>query len=315
MSDDRGGSHPAGAGPAAAGSPMRTVFLGPDGIRAGWSFLIFLALFVAPSAFLTWAYLELFPVPPDAGWSAALLIVQELIALASGLVAVGLMARIEGRSFALYGYPFRRAFGRRFWEGSLWGIASIGGVIAFIALAGGYTVAGLAVHGAEALRYGVLWALALLLVGLAEELIFRSYPLFTLGRGMGFWPAAVGLSVFFGALHYFEKPMETWVDGVSTGLLGLILCFSVRRTGSVWWAIGWHFTYNWGSMFVFGGPNTGNNGQPMPGHLLDSTFHGSQWITGGPMGPEASVFIFVVAAALALGLHRRFPTVEYPPGK
>jgi hypothetical protein len=155
-------------------------------------------------------------------------------------------------------------------------------------------------------RSAVLWALAFLAIGLGEEVYFRGYPLATLTRGIGFWPAALLLSGIFGALHYFEKPMETWMDFTSVGLLGLFVCLSVRLTGSIWFAIGWHFTFNFGSMFVFGGPNTGNQGQPIAGLLLASAFHGPAWLTGGPMGPEASAFVFIVIAASFIGLPWRF---------
>jgi hypothetical protein len=51
------------------------------------------------------------------------------------------------------------------------------------------------------------------------------------------------------------------------------------------------------------------------GHLLNSSFHGALWLTGGSVGPEASAFVFVIIAALfvVFGLtHRevRFPVVE-----
>jgi hypothetical protein len=59
-------------------------------------------------------------------------------------------------------------------------------------------------------------------------------------------------------------------------------------------------------MYLYGGPNTANQGKPMTGHLLASSFHGPAWVTGGPMGPEASAWIFVVIAALFLGLRLRF---------
>jgi uncharacterized protein len=50
----------------------------------------------------------------------------------------------------------------------------------------------------------------------------------------------------------------------------------------------------------------------MPGHLLDSSFRGPDWLTGGPMGPEASLFIFPVIAALFWAFHRRYREVKYP---
>ncbi|HXO27236.1 MAG TPA: hypothetical protein VOA80_07830 [Thermoanaerobaculia bacterium] len=51
-------------------------------------------------------------------------------------------------------------------------------------------------------------------------------------------------------------------------------------------------------MAAFGGPNTGNDGKPITGHLLASSFHGLPWLTGGPMGPEASLLVFSLIAAL-----------------
>jgi len=58
---------------------------------------------------------------------------------------------------------------------------------------------------------------------------------------MGFWPAVLALSALFGALHYLLKPDETWIDGASTGLLGLLLFLSIRRTGDICLAAGFHF--------------------------------------------------------------------------
>jgi hypothetical protein len=177
---------------------------------------------------------------------------------------------------------------------------------------GGYSVSGLAIHGVAVMHFALLWGIALLLAGLYEELIFRSYPLYTLVQAMGFWPAAVLLSIGFGALHYFGKPGETWVDGLSVTLIGLFFCFSIRRTGDVVFAIGWHSTWNYGSLFLFGSPNTGNGGRPMEGHLLAGTFHGPEWLTGGGMGVEASVFVFVTIALLFLACARRFPRALFP---
>jgi len=291
---------------------FRPWFFGPHGLRAGWS----LALYILTSGFLTalgaWIFLKVHPLPDNPPWTAGLIIAFEVVSLMAALGGTLLLAKVEGRSFADYGFPLAPAFGRRFWEGALWGILSIGAVIAAIAAAGGYEVHGLNVRGAEAVKYVLLWALAALLVGVYEELFFRATPLFTLARGLGFWPAALLISLYFGAVHYFQKPMETWVDFLSTGLIGLWFSFAVRRTGDVWLPIGWHFAYNFGSLAIFGGPNTGNQGHPVEGHLLASTFHGSQYLTGGPMGPEASLFIFPVIAVLFLALHLRFREARFP---
>jgi len=295
-------------------SPWRRVFLGPQGLRAGWSLLIFVLLVELPGALGEWALQGSgAAVPGHPAWTPGLILTWKTLSFVLVLIALAVMGWIEGRTLATYGLPLREAFRRKFWEGSLWGILSISAVIGMMTLAGGYSVSGLAIHSGEVVRQAVLWALATLMVGLHEENYFRGFPLFTLSRGMGFWAGAVLLSAVFGAVHYFQKPRETWMDLLSVTLIGLFFCLTFRRTGSVWWAVGWHFTYNFGALFIFSGPNTGNDGNPLPGHLLASTFHGPDWLTGGPMGPEASVFIFPVIAVLFWAFHRRYPEVRFRP--
>jgi membrane protease YdiL (CAAX protease family) len=298
--------------PNHSASLWRRTFLGPHGLRAGWSLLIFLLAAEVPGGLAGLALQRAGALPDHPAWAPGLILTFEVLSFLLVLAAIALMGWIEGRTFATYGFPLREAFGRKFWTGSLWGLLSISAVVGMMALAGGYSVSGLAVHGGEAVKGAVLWALATLAVGLYEENYFRGYSLFTLSRGMGFWAGAGLLSAVFGAVHYVFKPHETWMDLLSVTLIGLFFCFTVRRTGSVWWAIGWHFTYNFGSLFVFGGPNTGNEGKPVPGHLLASAFHGPDWLTGGPMGPEASVFIFPVIALLFWAFHRRHPEARFP---
>jgi membrane protease YdiL (CAAX protease family) len=311
MSDSVGAFEvPEGSAPS---SRVRKILFGPHGLRAGWSLVIFVAVSTLLTGAGAWIFLKFHPLPDNPPWTAGLIIAFELVSLVATLAAMLVLGKVEGRSLATYGFPFAQAFGRRFWEGSLWGILSIGTVIASMTAVGAYRIQGWNVQGGEAVTSMLLWALALLLVGVYEELFFRGAPLFTLSRGLGFWPAALLLSLYFAGVHYFQKPMETWVDALSVGLIGLWFCGSVRRTGDIWLAIGWHFAYNFGSIAVLGGPNTGNQGKPVAGHLLDSSFHGSQWITGGPMGPEASLFIFPVIAAMFIALWLRYPKAAWYP--
>ena len=44
----------------------------------------------------------------------------------------------------------------------------------------------------------------------------------------------------------------------------------------------------------------GNDGQPIPGHLLDLRFHGPDWLTGGTVGPEGSVITLILWALMAI---------------
>src|SRR5262249_42915171 len=77
-------------------------------------------------------------------------------------------------------------------------------------------------------------------------------------------------------------------------VLGLALCLSVRRTGTLWWAVGWHAAFDFAQFYLMG---TRNGGQEPVAHLFNTSFPGPAWITGGELGTEASVF--VVPAAIA----------------
>ena len=78
------------------------------------------------------------------------------------------------------------------------------------------------------------------------------------------------MSAIFGAVHYFFKPMENWMDGLSVRLFGLFWCFTPRRTAILWFAIGFHAMSDYANMVLLAHPNTGNNGQSLTGHLLTS---------------------------------------------
>ena len=296
-----------------SGGRWRRVFFGPQGLRAGWSLLIFVVAAQALGAALFFAIQRIWKLPDQPPFTPGLLIAAELTQAAIVLGVTFLMGRIEGRSLATYGMPLRRAFGLRFWEGALWGIGSCGLVYALMAVFGGYRVHGFAVQGADALRWTALWALAMLAVAVYEEPAFRGFQLFTLARGITYWPAALLLSLGFGALHYFQKPNESWLDFLNVGLIGLFFCFTVRRTGDIWLATGWHFTFNFMSMGIMGSPNTGNEGgKPLTGHLLASSFSGPDWLTGGPTGAQASVFTLAMVVVLFALFHLRYREARYP---
>jgi hypothetical protein len=44
--------------------------------------------------------------------------------------------------------------------------------------------------------------------------------------------------------------------------------------------------------------------------LLNSTFHGPTWLTGGTVGPEGSVFAFAVLVIGGVGIHFLFPAKQ-----
>jgi membrane protease YdiL (CAAX protease family) len=300
-------------GSAAGDSRLRWIFHGPYGLRAGWALLLFLVVENLLEACVGFAAERIWHIDGHQAWTPQFLLAGEMVELVIALVATLMMARVERRTLTLYGIPLRRAFGARFWQGILWGVGSAGLVYVLLFAAGAYRVQGLAQHGSDAVIYALLWALAFLGVGLYEEVFFRGYPLFTLSRGMGFWPATLLISLAFGALHYFQKPNESFLDLANVTLIGVLFCFMVRRTGDVWLAIGWHFAFNFASMGIMGSPNSGNlGGQPITGHLLASTFQGPEWLTGGPTGAQASVCTLAMTVVLFAVFHFAYPEARYP---
>ncbi len=216
---------------------------------------------------------------------------------------------MEQRSSGL----FRGRFSKHFWQGALWGFAASLVMMILLRLFGAASFEGLSLRGQTLVEFALLWAATFVLLGFAEEFAYRGYAQATLTNGMGFWPAAVLVSAIFGAVHYFFKPMENWMDGLSVGLFGLFWCFTLRRTGTLWFAIGFHAMSDYADMVLFAQPNTGNNGQSLSGHLLNVSYHGPEWLTGGPRGTEASALEFLILALMFLAFARAYPRVETRP--
>jgi membrane protease YdiL (CAAX protease family) len=288
---------------------MKAIFVGPQGIRVDWRFGIFVFLLFAFSKLFFWLLTVLLHYQEHPGWFPTDFILDGALSFAAALLAAWLMSKLERRPFLEYGLPWRPMFRKHFWQGVVWGFGSSLLMIVFLRIFGAVSIEGAALHGQTLVKFALLWAAAFLLLGLAEEFAYRGYSQATLTNGMGFWPAAVLLSAIFGAVHYFFKPMENWMDGLSVGLFGLFWCLTLRRTGALWFAIGFHAMSDYADMVLFAQPNTGNNGQSLTGHLLNVSYQGPAWLTGGPRGTEASALEFLILALLFFAFARAYPRI------
>ena len=242
---------------------------------------MFLALYLAGEKVLDFLLPKILP---DLGMTWPGMLPNEAVEFALLAAIAWLMSRIERERFSAYGLPLFRGAGRLFGKGIVWGIVPSILILVPLYFAGACSFHGLALRGSELAIAALGWALAFIGVGFAEEFLFRGYSLKTLAEGIGFWPAAVALSSLFGLVHLVFKPNEGWIDPISVSLYGLFWCLTLRRTGSLWFAVGFHAASDYTDMVVFAEPNTGNEGKPLTGHLLDVQFHGPAWLTGGPRG-------------------------------
>ena len=302
-----------GSGPGSApdfavqSSYVHAVFFGADGLKAGWGLAFYVAMFY-PLQFVAsrWAgSLEL-----GANGLGSMML-EELGVLVAAVAPALVLARVEKRPWGVYGLPLRQAFGKLFWVGGLWGFASITLLLALMFGLRIFELGHLALHGGRIVKFAAFWAVFFLLVGLFEDFLLRGYSQFTLARAIGFWPSAVVLSLMFGLIH-LQNAGEQWPGLLAAAAIGFFFCLTLRRTGNLWFAVGFHAAWDWGETFFYSVPDSGTL---FPGHLLKSLFHGPRWLTGGIVGPEGSVLCFVVIAATWVVFARVYPDVEYRVGE
>jgi len=286
------------------------IFLNDKGIRGGWRLLIYAAL-VAGLGFGGGIVLQQFIRPTPGVFSLGSSFAYEVFCFTVVFGAALIMAQIEGRSPGAYGLPLSGAFGKLFWQGCLIGLVEISVLVGLIAVFGGYSFGDIALHGKELLRWGILWAVFFVFVGLFEEFTFRGYTQYTLAESIGFWPAAIVLSCSFGAVH-LGNPGEGWVGAAGVVTIGLIFAFALRRTGNLWLVVGWHASFDFGETFLYSVPNSGI---VFEGHLSNASLHGAKWLTGGTVGPEGSVFSFLTMGILAFAIHLLFPAKKTEPAQ
>jgi membrane protease YdiL (CAAX protease family) len=284
---------------------MQGVFVGPEGVRWIWRLLVYLgireilylllgsALFYADQADIFYLWVNL---------------LAELVLLLAAILPAFALAPLEGRRFSDFGLPWRSPVGKLFGMGAAWGFGAITLLIFALHGAGALDIGRLALHGSRIFRFAAFWGMYFLIVGFAEEFYLRGYTQFTLTEGIGFWPAAVLLSIAFAILHR-DNPGETLAGLTGAGLIGLFFCLTLRRTGTLWFAIGFHAAWDWGESYVYSVPDSGTIA---PGHLLKTSLHGGAWLTGGTAGPEGSVMLFVLILALWIVFDRTHREINYP---
>lgn len=290
--------------PAASPSTLRRVLYGPSELRAGWRLFIFLAMVIG---LINASNLVVRRVLHGAD-EVSLFLVREVMDFLIFLFASWIMGRIESRTIADYGLPWRRMLRTQFWQGAALGFASITGLLVVMRAAGVFYFRGIALHGPDVWKWATIYGFVFILVALREEFRARGYGLFTLSAGIGFWPAALLSSAFFGFSHRGNSG-EDWIGLFNAGVFGLLACFLLRRTGNLWMPIGVHMAFDWGETYFYG---VADSGQVLPGHLLNSSSSGPAWLSGGTVGPEGSLLCTLMLVVVWLICAGWLREVKYP---
>jgi membrane protease YdiL (CAAX protease family) len=236
------------------------------------------------------------PAHPTPGWS----------------LAWGALTTVVGFGFATW--LVGHVLDRRAWESLGWrprtgvGVGLAGGVasgavmalaaVALAALAGHATVTadrgGGVGWGAVAVPLGS----GLLLAALAEELVFRGYPLRRLADAIGAGPATAVGALGFGLVH-LGNPNATTLSTVNVALAGVWLACAFFSPGAMPLAWGAHFGWNATLALGFDAPVSGYVfGIP----AVDYHPGAHRWLDGGAFGPEGGIVATVVMLAGAAAL-------------
>ena len=266
------------------------------GLAVAWVAL-WVALFLATSYGLV--YLGL--MPADALRSAHPSDITpgqiELAHVALAVVSVAttlIMARLTREKLARLGFAPR---GRRdLLIGLATGLVLLPATLCLIAAMGGFEFGVRALPAGRIALEASKYALIFFLVALAEELWFRSFTLVQLSRALSFWPAAIIMSGLF-LLSHTGNIGENPLGLLAAALIGLVLAWSFWRSGALWFAIGFHSSWDYAESFLFGVPDSGG---VLPNALMRPSIHGADWLTGGSAGPEGSLLVYPSLLVLIL---------------
>ncbi|HEV2134963.1 MAG TPA: CPBP family intramembrane glutamic endopeptidase [Terracidiphilus sp.] len=258
------------------------VFLGPQGLRAGWSALLF-ALFTLLFGFAAAAVVGLIATfthkrtPTEITAFTALVteVIQVLVILLAGLI----MARIEHRRLRDYFLAGQRRLAH-FFVGAIIGFVALSALVGALALGGWLHFGAVQLPPAQIAGYGLVWAAVFLLTGFFEEGSFRCYLQFTFTRGINFWWALAVVAAACLDLALRHVGPAAWGVYI-VALLGLLPCLwlhTQRSAGSSFWQA------TWATSTLFGFIHITNSGENWVGIFsaaaIGFVFCLSVWVTG-----------------------------------
>jgi CAAX protease family protein len=271
------------------------VFLNSAGrLRSGWRLGIFVGIYVFLTFILTAAVRLIYALginvaPGMRSVPHVADLAFRLIVLVTSLGAGYICARLlEGLPWRSLGLTLHTRWLRDLIVGSVIGIASLALATA-IALAAGGVRFSLSSSGTTSVVTTVFLSAALFIIAaLAEEALFRGYPLQTLTRAHLIWLGVLLTSVPFATVHLNNPNAGGVLAFVNTVLAGLWLAVAYLKTRSLWFPLGVHWAWNWALGALVGLPVSGIT-EVAPHPVLVGTDLGPAWLTGGRYGIEGGI--------------------------
>jgi uncharacterized protein len=141
------------------------------------------------------------------------------------------------------------------------------------------------------------------LIALTEEMVFRAYILSNLMESLNKW-AALGASAVIFAMAHCGNPGISSVGIANLVLAGLLLGINYIYTRNIWFAVLFHFSWNFVQGPVLGYPVSG---LPLQS-ILQPELKGPWWLTGSTFGIEGSFIttsLFTLAALLLYFIYEK----------
>ena len=260
-------------------------------LRSGWRALIFtlavLALSFLIVVVLRGIYVVLHELGPLPGLSFIPDLIFRLTMLTAALGAGYLCARwLEGLPWRSLGLTFHQNWLRDLVVGFAIGFLALAVAVGIAAAAGGlrFSFSGVALLTLRSLGGS---AFLLCIAALAEEALFRGYPLQTFSRAHLAWVGILVTLLFFGYVHLSNPNATLGMTFINTSLAGLWLGIGYLRTRSLWFPLGLHWSWNWALGAFFGLPVSGMKLVSHP--LFTGSDLGPEWLTGGNYGIEGGI--------------------------
>ncbi|MGH9963107.1 MAG: lysostaphin resistance A-like protein, partial [Pyrinomonadaceae bacterium] len=267
---------------------LRTLLINDAGRpRSGWRLALFVLAFVGVffilSSFLRVIYALTIYFGPGVSSRNLEDLGFRLLLVTSALVAGYMCTRwLEGLPWRALGLWFHANWLRDLLIGSAIGFASLA---LAVAIAGaGLSLSFSPINMFPAVFKTLVFSAVLFIVAaLAEEALFRGYPLQTFSRARLAWVGVLLTSLPFAAAHLDNPNAGSWLASANTAMAGVWLAVAYLTTRSLLFPLGVHWGWNWALGSIFGLPVSGTT-KLAPNPLMHGVDLGPVWLTGGDYG-------------------------------